>query len=400
MNPLKETLAAQISEERIVRLTSDLVRIPSYCGIPQQETGVAKYIKAFFDANGIPCELKEVEDGRCNVIATLDSGRPGKTILFNTHMDTVEPNDMKDAFEPRVSDGQLYGRGTVDPKGMLACIMEAMTVIKNIGALEKGKIIFTGVTDEEHNSAGTIDTLESGIRADGAVIAESTDMQIQTCQRGLEWLKFHFIGKTVHGGMQRAGINAISKAVAFINLMDEKLVPKIYARTHPLLRESTINYAVIHGGTQPSTVPGECDLLLDRRFLPYEDYEDVLGEFRSLLDELAEKDPEFKCEMTVCEESAMKGGYIHLPMEVAKDHPLVTAMQEAVRETTGEEPVMGFMPAWTDGGLLSAYGHIPTVIFGPRDGKTAHSAQEHVTVADLPKTALVYALTAVSFCQT
>ena len=399
MKQLKERLAAQIREDRLIGLTSDLVRIPSYSGIPQQETGVAKYIKAFFDANTIPCELKEVEDGRCNVIATLDSGVPGKTILFNTHMDTVEPNDMKDAFEPKVVDGRLYGRGTVDPKGMLACIMEAMLVIKNTGALEKGKILFTGVIDEEHNSAGTIDTLESGISADGAVIAEGTDMEIQTCQRGLEWLKFHFVGKTVHGGFQRQGINAISKAVAFINLMDEKLVPKIYARTHPLLKESTINYAVIHGGTQPSTVAGECDLLLDRRFLPYEDYEDVLGEFRPLLDELAAKDPTFRCEMSVCEESVMKDGYLHLPMEIPSDHPLVKSMQGAVRETTGEEAVMGFMPAWTDAGLLSAYGHIPTVIFGPRDSKTAHSADEHVMVDDLTKTALVYALTAVEFCR-
>lgn len=399
MSRFKEALSSQIREESLVGLTSDLVRIPSYCGVPAQETGVAQYIKAYFDKNGIPCEIREVVDGRCNVIALLDSGKLGKTILFNTHMDTVEPNDMPDPFEPKLTDGQLYGRGTVDPKGMLACIMEAITAVKKTGALEKGKILFTGVIDEEHNSAGTIDTLENGLEADGAVIAEATDMEIQTCQRGLEWLKFRFIGKTVHGGFQRQGINAISKAVDFINAMEEKLIPKVNARTHPLLKESTVNYAVIHGGTQLSTVAGECELKLDRRFLPYEDYDAVIGEFRSLLDELAAKDPTFKCEMSVCEEAAMKDGYLHLPMETAPDHPLVAVMREAVRETLKEEPVMGFMPAWTDGGLLSAYAHIPVVVFGPRDSKTAHSAEEHVTAADLPKTCLIYALTAVDFCR-
>ncbi|MBO4872636.1 MAG: M20 family metallopeptidase [Lachnospiraceae bacterium] len=399
MKTLKEALAERISEDRLVRLTSDMVRIRSYSGIPAQETGVANYIKAFFDAAGIPCELKEVTDGRCNAIAVLDSGKPGRTLLFNEHMDTVEPNDMPDPFEPKIVDGQLYGRGTDDPKGMLACVMEAMLAIKETGALQQGKIVFTAVIDEEHNSIGTIDTLESGITADGAIIAEATNMEIQTCQRGLEWLEFRFIGKTVHGGFQRQGINAIAKAVDFINLVEEKLTPKINARTHPLLKESTINFAVIHGGTQPSTVAGECVLSLDRRFLPYEDYDTVLDEFRVLLDELAAKDPTFKCEMSVCRESVMKEGYVHLPMEIPPDHPLVTTLQEAFREASGEEAVMSFMPAWTDAGLLSAYGHIPTLIFGPGDGKFAHSNEEHIAVGDLTKAALIYALTAAGFCH-
>ena len=171
MNHLKEKLMEHISEEHLIELVSDMIRIPSYYGIPNQETGVAKYIKAFFDANGIHCELKEVVDGRCNVIATLDSGNPGKTILFNTHMDTVEPNGWEEAFEPKIVDGKLYGRGATDPKGSMACAMEAIAAVKKAGALKRGKIILTGVIDEEHNSIGTIDVLESGITADGAVIA-------------------------------------------------------------------------------------------------------------------------------------------------------------------------------------------------------------------------------------
>lgn len=399
MHNLKETLMAHISEDHLVEMTSDMVRIKSYHGIPNQETGVAEYIKAFFDANGIPCYLKEVVDGRCNVIATLDSGKPGKTILLNTHMDTVEPNDMPDPFEPKVIDGKLYGRGVDDPKGTLACIMEAMVAVKDAGALEKGKIIFTGVIDEERNSIGTIDVVESGITADGAIIAEATNLEIQPCQRGLEWLKFHFTGKTVHGGAQREGINAISKAVAFINALEQKLIPEVFARTHPVMREGTVNIGVIHGGTQLSTVAGECDVFVDRRFLPEEDYDTVIGEFKTLVDELAAKDPQFKCEMTVSEAAIMKEGYVHLPFETPVDHPLVAMMQEAVRETTEAEPVMGFMPAWTDGGILYGYAGIPTVVLGPGEVEPCHSNHEHIPVNHLPKAALIYALTAVGFCH-
>ena len=398
MSTLKEILMAHISEEHMIEMTSDMIRIPSYYGIPNQETGVAKYVKSIFDANGIPCELKEVADGRCNVIATLDSGKPGKTIMFNGHIDTVEPNGWDEAFEPKVIGRNLYGRGSVDDKGPLACAIEAVLAIKKAGALEKGKIVLTGVLDEEHNSIGTIDVVESGIAADGAIIAEATHMRLQTCQRGLEWMKFHFIGKAVHGCKQREGINAISKAVAFIVAMEEKLIPKVFARKHPLLTEATVNYCVIHGGTQPSTVAGECDLLVDTRFLPDQKYEDVLGEFQELLDELAAKDPQFKCEMSVCDESALKEGYVHLPFETPRDHPLVTVLQEKFREVAGEEVELSACRAWTDGGLLSRYGNIPTVVLGPGGG-AAHTHDEFIAIDHMSKMAMTYALAAVDFCK-
>ncbi len=399
MDNLKEALMEHISTERLIDRTSDMVRIESYYGIPNQETGVAKYVKSIFDANDIPCYLKEVADGRCNVIATLDSGVPGKTLMFNCHIDTVEPNGWEEAFEPKVVDGKLYGRGSQDDKGPLACVIEAVLAIKATGALKKGKIVVTGVLDEERNSIGTIDIVESRIPADAVVIAECTRFEIQTCQRGLEWLKFHFTGKAVHGCRQREGINAISKAVKFCTVLDEKLIPGFYAKKHPVLKEATINYGVIHGGTQLSTVAGECDVYVDTRFLPYQSYEEVLGEFQAVLDDLAAKDPEFKCEMSVSEAAALKDGYLHLPFETPLDHPVVSSLQTAIEAATGEEAKIGYMPAWTDGGLLARYGlEYPTVILGP-DGGNAHTKDEFIPVASLPKTALIYALTALEFCQ-
>ena len=48
-----------------------------------------------------------------------------------------------------------------------------------------------------------------------------------------------------------------------------------------------------------STVAGQCNLYVDRRFLPYETYDDVMAEFQAVLDRLSEKDPAFKCQMEV-----------------------------------------------------------------------------------------------------
>ena len=373
---MEKILKEHINKGRLVEMTSEMIKIQSYTGIPMQETPVACYIKNVFDSHDIPCVLKEVSDGRCNVIAILDSGCPGKTLLLNGHMDTVEPNDMEDAFVPRIIDGMLYGRGSSDMKGPLASMIEALLVLKTTGLLKKGKVIFTGVLDEEHNSIGTVDLVESGLKADAAIVGEPTSLEIQTAHRGLEWFKFHFIGRTVHGGAQREGINAIAKAVNFINKMEKDLIPVVMAKKHPLLKEATVNYGVIHGGTQLSTVAGTCDLYVDRRFLPYETYEEVIKEFNDILSELELEDSEFKCEMSVTEESKMKEGYVHLPMEISKEHILVHLCKESAKVVLEREPDFGFFPAWTDGGLLSGYGNIPTLIFGPGIVECCHSKDE------------------------
>lgn len=399
MSDLKEKLQSCIDEDFLIKLTADMIKIESYAGVKNQETGVALYIKKVLDKYGIPCCVKEVADGRCNLIAEIDSCKPGKTLMLNGHMDTVKADGMEGAFEPRIIDGKLYGRGASDMKGPVASMIGAMIALKETEALEEGKVVFTAVVDEEHKSIGTIDLLESGITADGAIVGEPTELQVCTAHRGLEWFQFHFIGKAVHGGAQREGINAIQKAVSFINALESDLMPQVFSRKHPLLREATLNYGVIHGGTQLSTVAGECDLYVDRRYLPYETYDEMTAEFKALLDKLASEDPKFKCEMKVMDESVMKEGYVHEPMETDLDDPLVLTIKDSVRGVLAEEPVMSFFPAWTDGGLLRSYGNIPTVVLGPGLIECCHALNEYIPVEHLKKASLIYALTAVEFCK-
>lgn len=400
MAKARKVLEAWVSGEELIGLTSDMIRIPSYAGVPQQETEVARYIKAFFDGEGIDCHLEEVEDGRCNVIARLHGTGGGKSLLLNGHMDTVEPNDMEHALEPWMVGNLLYGRGASDMKGPVAAMMGAMAAIKRAGISLKGDLIFTGVLDEEHNSIGTIDLLEKGIRADGAIVGEPTALQVCIAHRGLEWYEFHFIGKTVHGGRQSEGINAISKAVAFINALDRELIPMVTARKHPILEGATVNYGVIHGGTQLSTVAGDCRLYVDRRFLPEERYEDVEREFQTLIKRLSDEDPDFHCTMRVTEESAMKEGYVHQAMEISAEHPLVEILCRACEESLGRPVSKTLFPAWTDGALLSGYGNIPTVVMGPGLIEVCHSKEEHIPVEQLAQGCISYALSAMEFCET
>ena len=124
MEDIRALLEEHIDQEELVKLTIDMVRMESHYKIQKQEKEVAEYIKAYFDKHGIPCEVIVVEEDRhYNVVAALDSGVPGKTLMLNGHMDTVLASGMEDAFDPKIIDGELWGRGTSDMKGPLASAM-------------------------------------------------------------------------------------------------------------------------------------------------------------------------------------------------------------------------------------------------------------------------------------
>jgi acetylornithine deacetylase/succinyl-diaminopimelate desuccinylase len=313
-------------------------------------------------------------------------------------MDTVSPDNQPGGLEPYIENGKLVGRGTADMKGALACMIGAMRAVKRSGIKLAGDILFAGVIDEEMRSLGTIDVLEKGYTADGVIVGEPTELQVHLAQRGLEWYEFTFTGKTVHGGRQREGINAIDQARRFMNVVMEELSPKVFARKHPLLVESTLNIAVIHGGTGLSTVPGLCKLYIDRRFLPYEDFDQIGGEFKEIIDRLAAEDPEFKCEMKPDESAACKEGYMHVAFETPKEDPLVISARRAAEVVVGFDAQPVAHVAWTDAALFSVYGKIPAIIMGPGAGLVCHSEYEYVPVEQLTQVCLEYALTAVDFC--
>lgn len=394
-----DKLKEAVQEEEIIRFITDLVEIPSYNGIGNQETQAARFIYDIFQKEGIESELTHVADGRCNVIGKIKGDGSGKTLLMTGHIDTVPPYDMEKPFEVQERDGKLFGRGVVDMKGPLACMIYAMIGIKRSNIKLNGDLIFAGVIDEEEKSLGTIDLIEKKIKADAAIVGEPSDFEICVAHRGLEWFELSFHGKTVHGGKQKEGINAILKASNFIQRVEEKLIPKIEKETHPLIGTSSMNYGTINGGTQPSTVAGDCVLKIDRRWVPGIKYDDVIKEYEDIIDELGKEDKEFKCSLKVMDASLMKDGYVHEAMEIDLNHPIINNVIRQTEKIYGKRPELTYFTAWSDGGLLSTYAGIPTIVFAPGDLESAHSKDEHIEKNQILPATLIYALVAIDFCK-
>lgn len=400
-NDVNSRIANYISEREITELLAELVSFPSHDGIENQETAVARYIYDFFVREGFEAELIPVVDGRCNVIATMKGTGGGRTLLFTGHTDTVPPYDMPDPYHVKIVDGNMYGRGTSDMKAGLACMMIAMAAIRRSGVFFTGDLVFAALIDEEAKSLGTRAWLKNcSCLPDAAIVSEPTNMEICVGHRGLEWFEFTFHGKTVHGGRQKEGINAIRKATMFINRLESDLIPRIESKTpHPIIGSPSMNYGLIRGGTQPSTVAGECVLQLDRRWIPTESFQDVLQEYQQIIDELSNEDPKFKADIKVMEISYMDEDYVHEAMDTNPEEPVVKTAEKAIEEVTGEKAVIRSFTAWSDGGLINYYGKVPTIVLGPGELEYAHSAVEHIAIDSLVPAARIFASIACEFCR-
>lgn len=403
MNNNKCRLTSVISIDEIIDFIDKLVSIPSYNKIENQETKVAECFHELFLKEGIESEMVHVENGRYNIISRLKGNGNGKTLLLTGHTDTVPPYDMADPFTFKRDDQKLKGRGVVDMKGPLACMAYSLVALKRANISLKGDVIFAGVIDEEEKSLGTINLIEKKLKADAAIIGEPTNLNICVAHKGLEWFEFFFEGKTVHGANQKEGINAIDMAARFMQRVNEKLLPKIENETYHIdgtdeIMYSSMNYGTINGGTQPSTVAGECVLTLDRRWVPKIGYNEVVKDYQDIIDELSKEDKNFKCKLKVMDASVMKEGYVHEAMSTDINHPIVN-ITKRITEKVYKVPEYTYFKAWTDGGLINSYANIPSIVFAPGNIITAHSAEEELEIEQIFPATLIYALIAEEFCK-
>lgn len=381
----------------LVKLTQELISHPSHVNHPGRERAVGLFLGDYCKKLGFDVEVKEIVDGRANVIVTLKGAGGGRTLLLNGHLDTVPPGKMDfDPYVAEVEDGYILGRGAVDMKGPIASMITMMHAIKKSGLILKGDLIFTGVIGEEEQSEGSENLVKSGIKADGAVVGEPSSYEYSAGHRGLEWLEIQINGKAAHGGMPHLGINAIEKAAVLIQAIKAELYPKLAERTNPLMGQSVMNFGHIKGGIQPSTVADACIVQIDRRYITGETVDSVIGEYQSIIDRIKEKDPEFDARIVRMPNNMLT--LDHLPLETSLQDPIAISVKKALGTVLEREAALSTKRGWTDASLLSNYAGIPTIVYGPGNISYSHTKNEKIAIKELQEAVEVYFLTAVDFC--
>lgn len=388
--PRAREITSVLHEEDVAHLLSDLVRTPSYTGLPNQELAVAAKIRDVLMEAGIHSELQEVSPGRPNVIGILDGGLPGSTIVYNAHIDTIPPV-TQGMLAGEIRDGRVYGLGATDDKGGACAMLLSLVALRHLKWRFKGRLIFAGVVDEEYKNSGTAKFVETHPDIDFAIVGEPTALDVGVVHRGMEWIDIAVTGKSVHSSRPQDGVNAISKMVDIIVRIRQDLEPCLAERRYPLLGPSLLNLGVIRGGTQPNQIAPDCLLQIERRYNPDETLEQVYQEIEDVLDACRMRDPQLR---VTARPAAYSKGSKKGPFSIASDHPLVSAVLEGANAIGMNPRVIGVQYS-SDAPLFTSAG-IPTVLFGPGDISQAHSAGESIAVLDVVRGAAAYAAIAVT----
>ena len=371
-------------------LLADLVAIdsinPDLVSGAAGEGPIAAYIANWLARAGLEVTLDEALPGRTNVVGIARGTGGGKTLLLNGHVDTVGVAGMTDPFRPRSENGRLYGRGAYDMKGGLAACLVAAAEARQHNL--RGDVIVTAVVDEEYAGLGTM-SIADRYRADGAIVAEPTELQLVVAHKGFLWLEVETQGVAAHGSRPHLGVDAIVKMGSVLAGLD-RLADELGRRpAHPLLGPPSIHASTISGGGEWSTYPDRCALAIERRLLPGETGDAAEAELRVIVDRLAAADPTFK--------ATVRRVLERVPLETSPDAAVLSVVRQAAEGVLARTVEPTGVSFWTDAASLHNAG-IPTVLFGPL-GEGAHAAVEWVDLASVQTCADVYLATALDFCQ-
>lgn len=367
-----------------VNLTAQLVSIPSVnpmgkglTGPVYSERNMALFIQDFLAELGIRAELFGADAERPNLVAFIDAGK-SRTILLEAHMDTVSEEQMTIApFDPVIKDGFLYGRGSCDTKASLATYLHAIKRILQEGRTLQHNVVLAFVKDEEYSFSGARELVERGIKADFAVVGEPTELNLIYAHKGLCRFFIHTDGLSCHSSMPWNGESAIYKMASIIQGV-EGYAKSLAQVTHPVLGQATASIGRITGGQTVNTVPALCSIELDNRLLPGMTLQYIVNGLKPFLG-----DPSgYRIEAPYL---------LAMGVENAPDAPHLKALVHAC-ELEGIHPELQTAHYATDAAIYQEAG-IPCVVFGPGSIAQAHTANEHINIAQIEKASdIIYRL--------
>jgi succinyl-diaminopimelate desuccinylase len=398
-----EDVLGGIDREELVRLTQELVRLPSVYRpevVNGNESDVARFVADYLEQAGFEAKTEVAAPGRPNVWTVWEGNSPGRTLLFEAHTDVVTEGSAEEwehsPFGAERAGGRIYGRGACDTKGNLAAAVLAVRAIKDSGVAFPGTLILCHPVDEEGMMAGIKAFIENGHaeKVDAAVICEPEENQLCITQKGALRVEVTVRGRMAHGAMPLSGVNPVSRAARFVVAVEELEGEEIERHGEdPFLGSPSLTPTILMGPDcgepQINVIPASAYVALDIRTVPSQSHEDLVERLRDILARLKSEDPDFDATLEVIEERP--------PTETPEDEPLVSAMSKAYEHLTGEEPRYNGVPGATDGTFLSAWANVPIVTTGAGNREIPHHADEWVDEEELLTTCKLYASTALYY---
>jgi len=341
------------------------------------EFRMAEVLAGELQSRGFVIEMDETDPLRPNVIGRFGPSEPRYTLLFESHLDTVGVANMTiPPFDPAVRDGRLYGRGACDTKGPMAAALHAMTAERLHRLAEAGvQLLFVGAMGEEHGNIGAEQLVARGIGADASIILEPTDQHIVFAHKGVLWIEVILTGAAAHASTPQHGRSAISAMANLIAVLEKNHAEDVRRLSHPDLGAPTQNVGMISGGEAVNIVAHQCRIELDRRILPGQSPQDIVGMIESEIE-------------TLQRAGAILGGTARiiksgLPFITARDSALVTRLSRSI-QSVGETPVLNTAGWFSDAGPFAQTCQ-EIVVFGPGSIKQAHTVDEFIELDELQK---------------
>jgi acetylornithine deacetylase/succinyl-diaminopimelate desuccinylase-like protein len=422
-----------------VGILVDLVRIDT-SNPPGNEIVAARYLRDRLAAEGIDGTIVEPEATRGNVIARLDApraGRTGKGLLLLSHLDVVpaEPEHWDVApFSGEIRDGVLWGRGTVDTKGLTAAEAAIMITVKRLGMTLRRDLVLAATAGEETGGGpgvrwlaeNRLDLLEADAALNegggmGLELGKKRAYLVQTAEKLPCPVRITATGKPGHASIP-AEDNAIvhlSRALVAIGSRQlpvhltetfnrfvetlagqEGLIPPALVRsllapglveeamsrlvTDPVKRaglsamiRNTATPTIVKAGYKVNVIPGEASAELDCRLLPGFCSKELIDELQAVLAGTGLAD---KIRLQAPDTVAAK-------VESPAQGELYDLMASATARHAAGAPLLPFlMPGATDGRFLRPRG-IPVYGFSPmlpnEPVGTAHGHNERISLASI-----------------
>ena len=392
----------EIDRARLIADLSALVRIPSITG---SEESVATWASVALGDLGMSVETiapdpaliradadwpgEEMPRTSLPVVIGRAGTAGGRRVILSGHLDVVPPGDpatwTTDPWGAEVRDDALYGRGACDMKGGVAAILAAVRALGESGDLARldGELVVAFVPSEEDGGQGTLAAIRAGVTGDLAIITEPSNLDVVVAHAGAITFRLTVPGRAAHASQRREGVSALDNLFTLTQALADDETRRNDAESDPLMTALGLPYptivGIVAGGEWASTVldrvtaDGRYGVRLGQSAAEAE------AELRAAISAACAADPFLSDHPATIEITGGRFGSARVP----SDHPLPVGLAETVEAVTGRRPVLLGEPYGADMQMFVNVGSTPCVIFGPGDVRVAHSADEHVPLAEV-----------------